>query len=305
MSQPDQEGPALHLPYQMDVYFESMPEVDVPKLQAFVNECDPDENDTCEITAVESPDPSETPLSKEAGLKLSGLHAALGDLQIMILIHNVPSPAIHTIENATMPDQEKAKLKSHRSFALLTNSGGEVYAPFENTILLYKVGLGLCQQGALGLGFVHTGLCFRSEFLLDLEQKIRAFESDDGKPVTLWRTIREEGEPSQLLVDYVAVPAQTLGLENKDALALITRGFAHVGFPDLMFLASDEKEAVEIKELFENVYHYMFENGPVIQPGHSMGDESGDAVFRFHELPKDLKIPFETFDLIFVTREEK
>src|SRR6056297_2145619 len=116
------------IPHQLDVFFSEFPTINCQKLQDFINRCDPDEPDSCEV--------SEVSQDSSGPVKLHSWLATLGDFNMTIMAHDAPSPASHVIDEARLPGGGRAELKDHKSFALLTNIGGEGYAHYEAEIFL-------------------------------------------------------------------------------------------------------------------------------------------------------------------------
>lgn len=271
------------IPHQLDVYFHEFPEFHAKQLEDYINSCDPDEPDKVKVAQVKD--------ETKKGLRLLSFTATLGDFALMGMIHSVPSPDGATIPSSRLPQGIKAKLANHQSFALLTNFGGEKYAPYEAEIFLYKVGMGLCRQEAsLGVGNVHTGVCLPAEFLA---QRDAAAKSPGGR--TVWKALRTDGQPMEMLASFTMVPA--IGSNW-----LVTRGFAQCGFPNLAFKVEPGDKLNDVLELYQNAFGYLMQNGPVIQAGHTMGYDKNVA-FRFSDPPPHLKFPFESWNVLLVTRE--
>lgn len=287
------------LRYQMEAYFQSMPEIDAKRLEDFVNDCEPGE-DQCEVSVM---DQADLPHINEE-IKLSGFTVSLGDFHIMGLVHSVPAPS-DVVRNCPLSDEVKGPLAGHQSFVLLTAFGPDNVAPVEKLIFLYKVGMGLCAQGALGLGCPHSGVCWNADLLLCLSEQTKTMESPDGKPVTIWHTLREAGEPDRLLVYYAVLPSNMLSPDAQGEMLLLTRGFSHLGFPDFMYLAKDEKDIRDMKEFLEAGYSYMIQTRPHMAAGHTIGGEGGGPIFRLSEPPATFNPPFETHNVLLITREEK
>lgn len=290
MTSPDSDDLDDGMPYQMDVYFADFPQIDPDALAKFINESDPGETDVCTVERVK--------VSQDGPVRLESFIAALGEFQMMILIHGVPSPAADVIHSSRLPEPAKIQLAGHKAFALLQNHGGATYAPYESLVFLYKVAVGLCAQGALGCSHLHVGIVLPRDLLLGLHGAAHNQKDDDGSPFSLWRSIREDGEPRQMLVDFGRVQA----LDGSDWFA--TRGFAFCGFPDLIYKVSTGENLEDVAAMFENGFAYLMQNGPVIQAGHTMGYDKNVA-FRFENPPADLKLPFTTYAMLQVTKEVK
>lgn len=307
------DGMSGKAPNQMDVYFSAFPAIAPRKLQDWINGCDPDESDTCEVKLV-----SEEEMLKKhgefnvgqpaiaGGIRLSGLIVTLGDFAVMALAHNVPSPAgEEVIGNSRLSEEMKKELLTHQAFILLSLFGGDQYAPIEKTIFLFKIVLGLAEQGAIGVGNPHVGIAFPARILAKFHASTPGMGSPDNKPMTLWRSMREFGEPRQLLTEVVGLPPAILDPQADKGILLLTRGHVQLGFPNLMIHAASEKDAAKAAETLINIYHYLFENGPVIADGHTIGLEKGGAVFRFSTPPPTFHPPFDPGDVLLVTSEER
>lgn len=284
------------LPYQMDVYYDGFPEIDCARLAAFVNQCDPGE-DPCMVERM-NPDEMQQAAALPGGqVRLEGYTATLGDFSMMMLAHGVPSPAAGIIPGSRLRDLDKKRLLEHRSFVLLSNFGGQQYKPYENQIFLIKVAMGLCEQGALGAGFPHIGLVFPGGFLLELAKPVTDPESEGA--VSVWKSIREEGEPWQLFADMAVIE-----LDGKRYLC--THGFCFCGFSDFAARVTSTAQAQQMSTVFENLFSYLMTNGPVIQAGHTMGADENDVALRFSKPPASMQFPFPTYDrMLIMTREKK
>ncbi len=286
--------------YQMDVYFESMPEVDAKQLENFVNALESDQEE-CSVTAVDAAELEG--ITPSEGITITGFMATQGGMGVMGLVHSVPSPGVDVIGASHLNDEPKQRLMAHRSFALLTVLGSEEADPREKLIFLYKVGAGLCSQGALGLGLPHSGVCIPGPFLLELIENTKTLKSEDGKQATLWRMIREDAIPEYLLMDIQLLPPPFLAPDADGYGLVMTRGFSHLGFPDLMVLAKSEKEASGLRDLFKVGYECLFAGRPAWALGHTIENSATKVVYRLVEPPDTFNPPFETFDLLLLSPE--
>lgn len=278
------------LPYQMDVYFDAFPEVDAERLQRFIQETDPAEEEECEIECIPVQE------NERESLQVGGFTVSLGDLIVAALTHSMPSPAAEVIEYSKLQDDVKSRMSGHKAFALLTALGGEEYSPYEKQILLIKIAMGLCEQGALGASFLHTGLCLPGELLTDMAQanrKLVAASRDDS----LWLAIREDGQLRQMFAYYSLVDAA-------GCRWLVSRGFAFCGFPDLIAKVTQPDDLDQMAKFYDLAFSYMMQNGPVIEAGDTMGYDEKVAI-RFSEVPKNLELPFPTFGLLQAAREHR
>ncbi|MBI3734950.1 DUF4261 domain-containing protein [Candidatus Sumerlaeota bacterium] len=273
------------VPFQFDVYFNSFPNIDCEQLVRFVRESDPDERDQFDLCAAAVDTPSSPQIKTFAG--------KLGDFQIAILVHDAPSPAAGIIAQSRLPEPVKKELLGHRAFAMINILGGDQYPPFEAVILLHKISLGFCQQGALGAANIHTGQCFPAGLLQEVSRA--GLNPPKGEPPrTLWAIIRDEHEPFDLLADIV-------GFETQGSKWLVTTGFSFCGFPDLVAQFKERAEAEELCQAFRNAFDYCMSNGPVFMPGHTMGVDENIS-YKFMEAPPDLDLPRERYGLLMMER---
>lgn len=280
------------IPYQMEVYFDSFPQIDVERIKRFFNECDPQEEEPLEMDEVVSDTPCS---SEEQPIRVSCYSASLGDMVMGILVHSVPSPCEDTILGSRLREETKQKLLGHKAFALFTSMGGEQYPPYEQQIFLLKMAMAMCEQGATGAGYPHLQIAFPAGLLLDI---LNASQNEPGEEAkTLWSSIREDGEPMELFADIVA-------FEADGERWLATRGFAFCGFPDFIYKITPGDDYRDVAERFHSVFPYLMVHGPVIQAGHTMGYDENVA-FRFADVPEDLEIPFDTYGkMLLVTKAE-
>jgi hypothetical protein len=274
------------LPHQMDVYFERFPQLDVEQLARFIDGCEPEAGETCEVRRVGEDK------ENEQGLRVGAFAAFQGSLSVAALVHSVPSPAGLVIEHGGVPEKTRAELRAHRSWALLTLVGGDDRPPVERTLFLYKVAAGLCLQGGIGVGNLHTGIVLPGGVLREL------FEKPLPDPEhTRWGILRQYGEPAELLVRFV-------GVELQGRRHLATRGFAYCGLPDLVWEYTNQADAADVAKMFRNCFTYMMEKGPVIKAGHTIGyDEK--AAFRFAAPPEGLELPHPSDQVLLVKKETK
>jgi len=238
----------------------------IGKIANFINACEPEEPDKCEITPIHEE-------TSEDGPILSGFMATLGEITAPVIIHNAPTPAMDIIETTQMKPEVKEQLMAHKSFALLNAMGGENYRPVEKTILLWKLAAAMCQQGAIGVANIYTEFVLPAEVVSNLAS-VQVLKDSPN----LWDALRKQGEPFWML-------ARIVRTESMGKPFLATCGYAFCGFPDLVWECTDEKDMRSVAEVFENGFHYMMENGPVISAGHTMGYDKNVA-FRFPSRPK-------------------
>jgi hypothetical protein len=268
MSDRDFEGAnALH--YRMDA------------LAKYVNDSEPEEEDDCTISkAIDK--------TNEQGVRVAGVVASLGDMEMAILIHNTPSPASELISNAeVLSEAKKAELLAHQAFALLAVTGGEGYLPVERTIFMYKMAGAMAEQGALGVGLPDIFHVFPCDFL----SNFFSHQVEEGED-PLWESLRVMGDPFEMLADIHLI-------DIDEGTYLATCGFAHCGLPDLIWECENEKGASEMAETFRDIFHYMMENGPVIKAGDTVGFDDEGAC-RFSAPPEGFQLPYPSDEVLFV-----
>jgi len=177
------------LPHQTEVYFVAFPELDYAALAKFVDACEPGCMDPCEIHEVG--DDEEDEAAKDSSIKVDAFAAYVGSMTIGGLVHGFPSKGIEIIRQAGMTPALREEILSHQAYALLTLVGGDDLHPIECTLFMYKIAAGLCMQGAVGIGNIHTGRVLPAGVLREIF----------GKPhdVSPWELLRQ-GEPPQLLM---------------------------------------------------------------------------------------------------------
>jgi hypothetical protein len=273
------------LPCQMDVYFTDYPGLDLPALARFVDEREPGEFEACEVRAVGDGD-----APNEEGLRVAAFSAFQGPMGIAALVHNTSTPAIEVIEHAAVLGPVRQQLAAHRAWALLTLVGGDDLAPVERMLYLYKVAAGLCEQGGIGVGNLHTGRVFPGGLMRDLFGK-----SPESGETSIWDILRHHGEPIELLAHFGQV--ELLGKRY-----LATCGFGYCGLPDLVWEYTNARDTDDVTQMFKNCFTYMMEHGPVIQPGHTVGYDENVA-FRFSEPPEGLELPYPNIGVLVMKKE--
>ncbi|MCB2156449.1 hypothetical protein KQI84_16360 [bacterium] len=272
------------VPHQLDVYFAEHPTIDPEALAEFVNKIDPDEPDQFAIEKVAT--------SEGESALIDSYSGSLGDIVVTILVHSVPSPLKDAvIGSAPLPPPVQEELMAHKSFALISAHGGENYGQFELEILLWKIAMGLCDQEAIGVGSPWTRNCLPAKFLTDLAAVSK--DGAAGDTGSIWKSLRESGEPRMLLAQYV-------GVEVGGRNWLATRGFAQCGFDDLVFEipSNGERELEDVGEALDMIFAYQIINGPVIQAGHTIGGDAKTKAWRFEAPPEDVEWPFDTWGML-------
>lgn len=306
-------------PQQLEVYFPAFPVIDTQALADFVNGCDPEEPDNCEVEAIPA---DEAP---DFGVKITAYRASLGNYTMALLAHSLPTPAPETIEHSRLTEEVRAELLGHEAFVLLSLHGGEEYAPVEGMVFLLKVAMGLCEQGGIGVGNPWTGVCLPAELLSEMQDLMFEEEEEDeetvddedddgsedappgcgecegGESPGLWASLREDGVPIELLCDFVTLSMSEIAGPDAKGFLFASRGFAQCGFPDLAYRARTLEEMEEVPDLFQALFSYLVANGPVINAGDTMGEDEGVA-FRFKDFPEGWQLPFPSWGRLVVEK---
>lgn len=248
---------------QFLVFFDEYRQVDVPALAKFLKETDPDETEEVEIQPlqekVREPDDETRGLGLgENPLRISAYLLTLADFNLSIIVHNIPAPDQLCIEQSHLKAELKELLHSHKSFALLTLSGGEQYRPMERVVLLSKVALGLVVQGALGAGCPEGLTAIDSATF----QRLAAVMQEKGE--SLWKSLRDEGAPSVLYANKVLI-------EEDGEPYILTFGNSLLRLPDVAGKVSEGMEPQEMAAVLDEITGHMLQKGPVLQAGQNVG----------------------------------
>lgn len=273
--------------FQSYVLFDEVPRVDSEKLRDFIRSLEPDDETPCEVSDFSM-------RATEEGSVTAGV-VSCGPITVAVQIlgRSLPEMSVRSsVEVAPMSEEDRDQLRKHRVHARLTALGGSEYHPVESMILLLKTGMGLVDQGGIGIANEHNCTCFPGDVIRAFAEQVQSDVSGEDelfaeeaegaeKPTNLWDSLRSEGLPGELLVGFL--PAEIEG-----QIWCFSVGHAMFGLPELAYRANDISEVEEVEEHFRNIFSFIFENGPVISPGHTMGYD-GAIAFRFHELPEDCK----------------
>jgi len=267
------------------VLFQEFPRIDSEALRDYILALEQDDDTDCEVSEF-------TMRASEQGSVYSGV-VSCGDLHVTVQVMGQPLPEMSlrsTVEVAAMSEEDRDRLRHHRVHARMTCMGGEDYHPIESMILLLKTGMGLIQQGGLAIANEQNCTCFSSDMMtafaeqitepLELEED-EELGPDEELTINAWESLRTEGLPGELLVGFL--PADIEG-----QIWCFSVGHTLFGLPELAYQALELSEVEEVEEHFRNIFSFIYENGPVISPGHTMSYEGGIS-FKFHELPPDCK----------------
>lgn len=247
--------------YQMTVTYDSMPQLDLDRLAEDINALDP-LAPACRIISTFTPEKSSD------GLEILSAVLAVDEIPNFILLHNVPTPDGPTralIEMAVV-EGLREKLDAHESFALVTGVDPDMtYDPMDRLIAMTKIAVALGKQGATGILNSESGIIFPAEFL-----------SDAIKP-EMWDSLRESGGPADLITGFL--PLYT----DEDELWFVSSGHGFHDLPDLAIKLEEGQNAEDtfltMRTLFQEVFYYLYQNGDVIESGHSM--EIGERKLHF------------------------
>lgn len=303
-------------PFQMEVLFETFPEkLDVQALKESIDSLESQE-EPCEV--------SEYKTLEQEGQKVGSFTVQLGELRAAAIIHASPLPEEmfrSTVEVMPLPDPDKETAAKHQAYALTTCLGGEEYHPIESTVLLLKLAMALCEQGALGATNEQNASYLPADILVNTAQAARlvdaevAFEneasplegeeedgSEEEEEKEPWKSMEdeelaeeeeEEEEPMTLWdsVRFAGDPyyllANVLPIERDNKVYFATLGHAIYDLPELLAPANDFEDYGQVREVFEDIFSYMMANGPVFGPNQTMAYDDS-MTLHFAELPPEL-----------------
>lgn len=275
---------------QIVIYFPSEPQIDYVKLCDFLNSCDPAEKDKFVLEADKPPFGANPALAGQ-DVRLSGAVLSLNLYKFMILGHSVPDPDRDVLELPRVPAPMREALKKHTGFVLVSLFGGEEYGPVERIVVLMKVAIGMFAQGGIGISIPAFRMAYTAEFIQMLAQA-------PGKLVpgaTLWKVMREDGEPIDLL--------SSIAVTEKDGVKWMhSLGHVVYGLPDFAYRVSDNADFKEMRGTFQMVLRYLLEKGPVIAAGHTMGVDERAAI-RFAAPTTEEQWLAGENDLLIINRE--
>lgn len=236
-------------PRQLHALFNTFPVLDPARLRQCVNNLEAGQP-LCTASVFQ--------VSQRAGNRqvATGL-ITFPDCQVVVIVHGWPVPkntAKSTIEASCWPNEVKATLSRHAAYALCTVVGEA--KPIDKLIALYKICVGLIDQGAVGIANDQTWSCYPSP-VLDLLKEHGA-----------WASLRREGIPAELVVNFIKA-------EVDGQPWFFSKGHSMFGLPELAYEAQSESEAGELRGIFNNVFYYLFERGPVVHRGDTMEIEGG------------------------------
>ncbi len=286
--------------FQAVAFFDEYPTLDPAALRDAVLSCDPDgRNGPCDVSPIE--DRAELPeeLSPLKGvypdLRVAEGTLRLGDMEMQLRLHNVPAPHADSIRASLLSREEKQRLGGHKAFGLLTLSDTGASPAIERLIFLLKAGLALTHQGAVGIGNEINMTAFTREIL----QETLKDWADQGD--SLWRSLREEGIPVELLVNFFLT---NLHGENW----CFSAGHELFGFPDFACRVERSSDLEDIQNAFYNGFLVMFESGEPIESGEVFGGEEGEEgapQFRFDAPTLDQEYLLQDNGILVVTRIEE
>jgi len=280
---------------QLLVFFRDYPTLSASALAQFISSVDPDEKEECEIQPlteqVHAADDETRKLGLEdEPLRVSGMLLSLGEFNLSVLAHNIPAPDTRCITQSNLREEIKQSLRDHSAFALLTLTGGEQYSPRERVVMLTKIALGLCEQGAIGIG------CPGGMTAIDcqtLQSMVRIMRDNDS---SLWKILREDGAPRILYSNKLLY-----GHDEREWV--ISFGLSLLRLPDLAVAIGDASETEQAAEVLEDLLDYLIQKGPVLQPGQTLSVRQQTYVVE--EPPADLEVFQRDNGVLVLTRQSQ
>ena len=283
--------------FQAVAFFDNYPTLDPAALRDAILSCDPEgKNLPCAATAVEERTelPEELVPLKAAHPEFRMAEGALrlGDMEMQLRLHNTPAPHADCIRASLLSPEEKQRLQRHKAFGLLTLADTGASPAIERLIFLLKAGLALTHQGAIGIGNEINMTAFTREIL---DETLKDW-TDQGD--SLWRSLRQEGIPVELLVNFFLT---NLHGENW----CFSAGHELFGFPDFACRVERPSDLEDIQNAFYNGFLVMFESGEPIESGEVFGGEEGEEgapQFRFDAPTLDQEYLLQDNGILVITR---
>lgn len=216
-----------------------------------------------------------TPLRMRADSQGATAHGLVsqGDVYVamQVLARPLPTRALRrTVAIAPIEPEARERLAAHRVHMTCTVLGGSPPATgaggtVEGFVLLLKLGIGLCEQGALAVVNETAATCLTAETMGGVAATAamaNAAPSIGGAavvgehgPDSLWESLRVEGAPAELLVGLMPV-------DIDGALWLVTAGHGLFGLPELAYAARGLEEYNEVEGGFRALFYHLYEQGP-------------------------------------------
>lgn len=250
------------VPYQLTAFFDEFPTLDPKQLESDIENFEP-EAPPCEV--------GEVKVQEKDEFKIGSFPAIMGRTVLAVLVHNVPCPdeaTMRAVESMPLQDDEKAKLLDHQAFALVNCIDTES-EPIEKLIAMMKLAFALVKQGATGIAMAENWNAFPAKL-------VREFAN-----YPFWGDLRQNADPVQLFVRFLPVR------NEKGEAWCLSKGHTLFGLPELAYRVEDpdHEDLESIESLFQGIFSYMFQHGPVIHAGNTM--EVGDQFLRFREPSED------------------
>ncbi len=197
--------------------------------------------------------------------------------------------AVASIGMADLAETEAAHLLTHKAYARIQT--GDDGAAMERMILLIRCGMALCDVGGWALCVPSSGLCIRAERLKEIialdAKGPRVWGLDEAdehvppgyEPAGLWDSLRQNAQPSELLVGFV--PAL---VENQTWF--FSAGHSLFDLPEIAFSDGSIEEFGAVRELFGYLFPYFYKRPEKLKPGSSVRTAGDEMTISFHALPE-------------------
>lgn len=170
----------------------------------------------------------------------------------------------HTVECSYWKDEDKEKIKKHKSH-IICYYDGESDDAVEKYIALYKVAYSFMGQGLIGIINEGAWTCQPAYVLGDLLSKEMLMECREVPPLMLWTS-------------FIKIPVEY-------GIWMVTKGNHIFGVKDFAYLG-DINEVKEINEIFNNIFYYIYENSAVVEAGHTLQIEE-EVYLKFKNIYKE------------------
>ena len=244
-----------------------------PTLQLLVSSpINPIPDDTRLKERLAALDPSCQPTDIQMAWQQRNPHQIAGTLNygkhlIQIASFSTPlsSTVIHqSVSPSPWQPQVKAAMRHHRAHLDLVYQGNH-HDPIERMIALYQVAHVFENENLLGIANPQAWTAHPPADFLS-EEKISSFRQEF--PFMLW-------------IGYVKF------FVDKERYWFTTKGHHIFDVPDLAYFVKSEEDLPGIKNIFANIFYYLYEKDVVVTVGDTLEIKGGKQNLQFAKIPED------------------
>lgn len=216
----------------------------------------------------------ELPAFVRPGRGASELFVKLPDSQAVVAFYDRPmaeEAAVSSLGMADLPERDRERLQRHRAHAIISCESAQVADPINRLILMLKLGMVLCEDTGMALCIPASGVVLTREELGKLmrlnAEGPRAWGVDESEAAlgnyeqhTLWNSLRQEGQPAELLVGFV--PA-----EVEDRTWFFSAGHSLFGLPELAYAEGNIEDFSTVREYFRYLFRHFYRNPGQMRKG--------------------------------------